>query len=393
MIQTPEFWIVLVGVWLVFWVIPARFRYGFLALASFSFLTTIAPLSVFALLGWTLLFFYVVPHTTGEERGSSRLLWSLVLAVLGFLAAFKYIVPVFADQAAGDGSLQYVIPLGISYYTFKLIHYAIESSRGKFPDRSLDKFLCYMFLFPIFTAGPIERYDHFLNEQEKVWRRQLAVEGITRIAHGLIKKLVISGIFLVTLRNAVVGTSVDLESLSNLTIVEAWVFVYLAFLISYLDFSAYSDIAIGCSRLFGFRIAENFNFPIFAPSISNFWSRWHMTLVSWIQTYIYLPLVGLTRKPALATFVVFITIGLWHAASLNWLLWGACHAFGVIVNQTWARYKRKKKLKQFNGLWWKACGIFMTFSFASVAYVFAETADLGITGAGLVFARLLGLGA
>ena len=392
MIQTVEFWVVLVAVLIVFWAIPSKYRYGFLAVSSFSFLATIAPMSVCALLGWTLLFYSVAPHASVDDRGAYRLLWSIILALLGFLAAFKYLVPAIIENTAEDTGLQYVIPLGISYYTFKLIHYAIESSRGKITDRSLDKFLCYMYLFPIFTAGPIERYDHFLNEQEKVWHHHLAVEGVTRIAHGLIKKLVISGIILVTLRNAIVGTSGDIGSFANLTVLEAWVFVYVAFLISYLDFSAYSDIAIGCSRLFGFRIAENFNFPIFAPSISNFWSRWHMTLVSWIQTYIYLPLVGLTRKPALATLVVFITSGLGHAASLNWLLWGVCHAVGVSVNQAWARYRRKKKLKQFNGLWWRFCGIFMTFSFASVAYVFAETADYGLSGAGLVFSRLLGLG-
>lgn len=393
MLLSPEFWIVLIAVLVVFWCIPARYRYGFLAFASFAFLATIAPWSVLALLGWSLLFYYQVPVASSEKPAAHRLLWSLVLAVLGFLAAFKYIVPEFADKVAENSSLRIVIPLGISYYTFKLIHYAIESSRGKLPDRSLDKFLCYMFMFPIFTAGPIERYDHFLKEQEKIWRPELAVEGITRIAHGLIKKLVISGIFLVTLRNGILDPSEGLESFINVTTADAWLYIYLAFLISYLDFSAYSDIAIGCSRLFGFRIAENFNFPILASNISEFWKRWHMTLVTWIQTYVYLPLVGLTRRPALAVFAVFISIGLWHAASLNWLLWGACHATGVTVHQTWARYKRKKKIKKLDTLWWKICGTGLTLTFASVVYVFVETAHDGIAGAGLVFARLFGLGA
>ena len=314
------------------------------------------------------------------------------MALLGFLAAFKYIVPAFAHNVAENSGLQIAIPLGISYYTFKLIHYAIESSRGKIPDRSLDKFLCYMYLFPIFTAGPIERYDHFLREQEPTWRLQLAVDGITRIAHGLIKKLVISGLFLVTLRNGIVDTSSGLEAFAHITTADAWLYIYLAFLISYLDFSAYSDIAIGCSRLFGFRIAENFNFPILASNIGDFWNRWHMTLVTWIQSYIYLPLIGLTRKPVLATFAVFISIGLWHGASINWLLWGASHAVGVTVYQKWARYKRKKKLVIFDGPWWKICGIGMTVTFASMVYVFVETANSGLAGAGLVFARLFGLG-
>jgi alginate O-acetyltransferase complex protein AlgI len=110
-----------------------------------------------------------------------------------------------------------------------------------------------------------------------------------------------------------------------------------------MDFSAYSDIAIGASRLFGIRIMENFDFPILAQNIANFWQRWHMTLGRWCQSYVYMPMIGLTRNPYIAVYCTWLAIGLWHAGSLNWVFWGLYHGTGVAIFVAWGRFKRRKK--------------------------------------------------
>jgi len=190
--------------------------------------------------------------------------------------------------------------------------------------------------------------------------------------HGLIKKFIIAGILLTSLLE---GYTIDkvLHNLHNLHTYEVWGFLIVSYLIVYMDFSAYSDIAIGSSRLMGLRIMENFNWPILATNISNFWKRWHMTLAGWCQAYVYMPTLGLTRMPYLAVYMTFIAIGLWHAGSANYLAWGLYHATGVSIYITWARIKRRKKSKlpaQGAGRYW---GIPVTVAFMAGSFAFTLT--------------------
>ncbi|MCH9670399.1 MAG: hypothetical protein K0U93_03020 [Gammaproteobacteria bacterium] len=388
MIQNIEFWLVLAVSVPLFWLTPARYRYGLLAAISFGYIATLSVKTVLALLVWSVVFYTLVPFTTDERKPIRRLLTIMLLAIIGFLAVFKYVRPALSylfDQSPG---VALIVPLGISYYTFKLIHYAVEFSRGNIKDRSIQHFLCYLYLFPIFTAGPIERFDHFLSEKQDKWSSNLAVEGITRILHGLIKKGFLAGALLAPALGPYQSAGDILAPEQTVAMGAVWAFVVLSFLISYLDFSAYSDVAIGCSRLFGFRIAENFRFPIFAADISDFWRRWHMTLVNWVQSYVYMPLFGLTRKPVLCVFAVFLTIGIWHAASLNWVAWGLFHGAGVAVHMKWRRWRIKKKPKLLSGIVWRCVATLLTFVFAAIGYVFVATAEHGILAAFKVIGRL-----
>lgn len=294
MITSPGFWLLLaIGV-PVFWLIPQRLRLGALALASFAYLYTLEPFSVLALLGFSLGFYYVAPVARSNPKW--RVTGILALGVLAFLAYFKYLPPLVAALTGGSAAAALAVPLGISYFTFKLIHYAIEVGRGNIKDRSLQQFFCYLYLFPIYTAGPIERFDHFLANQESRWQLQSFVEGSTRIVHGLIKKLVIGEVLL---RSALgeLNTAYVVANLGELSPLQVWWFLIVTFLLMYVDFSGYSDIAIGSSRLFGLRIMENFNWPILAPNIAEFWKRWHMALAGWCRAYIYMTMIGLTRNP------------------------------------------------------------------------------------------------
>ena len=368
MIQTPTFWALLALAVVVFWVIPLRFRLGFLGGISFVYLFRPDPINVAVFGGWSLLVYVLAPKATKDDSWRRWIVPGLILGILGYLSYFKYVPPLLAAMAGNEVEKNLVIPIGISYFTFKLIHYCVEVGRGAIKDRSLATFLCYVFLFPIFTAGPIERFDHFLANRETSWNRQSMVEGLMRIIHGLIKKLVFADLFLeLCLGDLRVW---QIASDNTLTATTLWRYMIVSYLIMYLDFSAYSDIAIGTSRLFGLRIQENFNWPIVASNITDFWKRWHMTLANWCMSYIYMPVLGLRRNPYLAAYATFILMGLWHAGSLNWVMWGVWHATGLVVYQSWGRYRRQKKWTFFNGKLWQYACVPITFLFITAGFVF-----------------------
>ncbi len=339
MLDSPIYWSALALAVLMFWTLPKRLRFGFLAAASWAYLFSISPQSTVAVTVWSGLFFWLAPRAIARRRFVTL----LILGILGFLAFFKY-VPHLASQFGGE-SFASRIPamLGISYFSFKLVHYAVEVARQNITDRSLQQFLTYMFLVPIFTAGPIERYDHFIANQESRWSASSAGEGLTRIIYGLIKKFVIAEMILIPRMGTLRDGGVVLDRLHELPSSKLWAFSVLFYLVSYMDFSAYSDIAIGSARLFGLRIMENFNWPILAPNIGVFWKRWHMTLAGWCQSYVYMPMIGLTRNPYLAIYATFIVMGLWHNASSVWLMWGIYHATAVTIFLVWSKFRRKRK--------------------------------------------------
>jgi alginate O-acetyltransferase complex protein AlgI len=352
---------------------------------------------VTVLIAWTLFFFYLTPHAVAAKQTSRLIVPALIIAILGYLVYYKYIRQLSAFFPMLALLKHPVVPLGISYFTFKLIHYAVEVTRSNITDRSLQRFFCYIFLYPIFSAGPIERFDHFLTNRDETWKLQSMVEGVTRIVQGLIKMFVIARLLIAQLLQPWVSggnvhTVGDLISqLRSLEAYEVWGYLALAFLYAYMDFSAYSDIAIGASRLYGFRIMENFNFPIAACNISDFWRRWHMTLAGWCQSYVYLPTIGLTRRPYMAVYCTFIAMGLWHGGVWNWLFWGLYHATGVSLYLTWGRIKRSRGWHAVGRGPLRYAGIPITFAFVTGSYAFSATAGQGGWTALRVFVKLLGI--
>ncbi len=364
MITDWLFWAFLALAVPIFWLLPPRHRLGFLAAVSFLYLLRLEPRGTLALAAWTIAFYRLVPRLV-RSNARRALLPAFVLAPLAYLAYFKYL-PALIEAVSPEPVLARVaVPLGISYFTFKLIHYAIEVSRGNLKGHDFTEFACYIFLVPIFSAGPIERFDHFLANREPEWRLQSTAEGLTRIVHGLVKKFVIANLLLLPLYGGVPDGAVLLERLGELPAWKVWGFCVLSFLYLYLDFSAYSDIAIGASRLFGLRIMENFHWPILAQNISIFWRRWHMTLAGWCQNYVYMPTIGLTRNPYLATYVTFAVIGIWHSASLGWLAWGLYHATGISVYGFWSRERRRRKWRGLDRPALRWAGVPLTIAFVS----------------------------
>ncbi len=378
MMPYGEFWVALALILLIFWNLPAGIpRRAFLAAASFVYLATLDWRSTVQLLVLAILFYFVAPRPQAPLARARVVLTLLIFGILGYLAYFKYMPRLFAVVSPGRMVETVAIPLGISYFTFKLIHYAAERRRGTFGAHGFIDFLDYLFLFPIYTAGPIERFDHFLSHRANAWEWRFAVEGLWRIIHGLIKQLALVEYVLPALFGDLPAISALLGGLEQFHPWQIWRFVILTYLYAYLDFSAYTDLAIGSSRLFGIEIMENFNFPIFAQNITEFWQRWHMTLAGWCQSYIYMPLIGLTRSPYLAVYATFITIGLWHAGTWQWLAWGAYHATGVAAYVTWRRSKTRRNLIARWPRMLRVLGYPLTFLFVAAGYSLTCTHDQG----------------
>lgn len=376
MISDGYFWLALACGVPVYWLLPTAARSTFLAALSGLYLISADASALLALALFACAFYVLAPRAR-RAGPAARITSILVLSALGYLVYFKYL-PQLLIACCDWGALQgLMLPLGISYFTFKLIHYAIEAGRGKLPAHGPADFACYMLLFPIFTAGPIERFDHFTNERERSWSVAATVDGLTRIAHGLIKKFVIGNMLLLPLYGSVTDVTVLLDRLHELPTYKVWGFFALSFLYLYVDFSAYSDIAIGASRLFGLRIVENFAWPILATDIGMFWKRWHMSLAAWCQSYIYLPLIGLTRNPYAASCAAFLAMGLWHQGSIGWIMWGLWHGVGVSCFVAWSQFRRKRKWRGLARPGWRWVGLPLTMLFTTAGAALPLVGSVG----------------
>lgn len=429
MISSGVFWLVLLATVVIFWLLPARLRIAFLAAASAAYViwysfdvwkreSWVYRCGGLWLLGFCVLFYNLAPlarrkRTTlapvGAAAGSARqiggpssatallekpapapkphrwVLPALLACIIIYLLMFKYadvlkyicpplakyIYPRYTTHKPGGPPSVLMIPLGISYFTFKFIHYAIETARGAIKDRSPWQFLCWIYLFPAFASGPIERFDHFLANQDSRLRPEAIGEGLLRIICGLIKTYVIGEMLLSDCTGWYHAASNPnlLRPAWEPSSLNLWGLAIVSYLYLYVNFSGYCDIAIGAARLFGIRIMENFDWPIFSQNIGTFWKRWHMTLAGWCQSYIYMPMLGLTRSTVVALFATFITIGLWHQGSIPWLSWGLYNAIGIYIFQLWSRLKRKRKWTALDRAPWNFGGIALTFLFVAAGEV------------------------
>ncbi|MBZ0271575.1 hypothetical protein K8I61_06040 [bacterium] len=300
----------------------ARARQVFIALFSLAVLAQYA--GAFALLVAGASASVLLLTRAAERRPKRRraLVAAAVAAPLALLVAVKW--PGFPWPAP---EADWIAPLGVSYVTFQLIHYAIERGRGRVADEGAATFFGYALFFPTLAAGPIKRFGPWAEQARKSGRpatSDLSV-GAFRVAIGFLKKTAVAQTAYVALDGW--------ADAGGPTLV-AWGCAYLYFIYIYADFSAYSDIAIGTARMMGLRIEENFRWPILATNPSEFWKRWHMSLTSWLRDYVFIPLGGSKAGGArtiVNTVVVMAAIGIWHGFAWNFLAWGVYHALLLIA--------------------------------------------------------------
>jgi len=322
--------------------------YWFLVQKNLKLQNALIVFASYVFYGWwdwrflsLIIFSTIVDYLVGqklrtEEQQSKRkvLLWTSIIVNIGFLGFFKYynfFIENFIDAFSLFGmqinanSLNIILPVGISFYTFQTLSYTIDVYKKKLdPTKDFIAFSAFVCFFPQLVAGPIERATNLLPQfyKKRTFEYDKAVDGIRQILWGLFKKLVIAD-NCAEFANHIFNNSSDMNG-SALAIGA----IFFTFQI-YGDFSGYSDIAIGTSRLFGFNLKQNFATPYFSRDIAEFWRRWHISLSTWFRDYLYIPLGGSrggTLMKVRNTFAIFLVSGFWHGANWTFIIWGALNA-------------------------------------------------------------------
>lgn len=325
-----------------------------------------------------------------ESKKNRKLLLLANIAVnLLILFTYKYF-NFFADnfiallRAAGFSpdsvTLNLVLPVGISFYTFQALSYTIDVYRGVIqPTRDITAFFAFISFFPQLVAGPIERATNLLPQflRNRTFDYQAAVEGMKIILWGLFKKVLLAD-NCAAIVNYTFSSSSGLDGGLNLW----WGAIAFSFQI-YGDFSGYSDIAVGSARLLGIELTRNFNIPYFSTSISDFWRRWHISLQSWFRDYVYIPLGG-SRKGKMNTVrntaLVFLLSGLWHGANWTFVTWGAYHSLLFMPGIMWHGSNSSERTSQPSRL--RLLGtIVLTFLLVTIGWIIFRSETLGDTGA------------
>lgn len=342
-----------------------------------------------------ILFSTLVDYSIGlgllkQENQTKRkiLLWTNILVNLGFLGFFKYynffldnFITAFSffGTEIKANSLNIILPVGISFYTFQTLSYSIDVYKRKLePTKDFIAFSAFVSFFPQLVAGPIERATHLLPQfyKKRTFDYSKAVDGMRQILWGLFKKIVIAD-NCAEYANLIFNNSADYSG-STLALGA----LFFTFQI-YGDFSGYSDIAIGTSRLFGFDLMRNFNFPYFSRDIAEFWRRWHISLSTWFRDYLYIPLGGSrggTWMKVRNTFIIFIVSGFWHGANWTFIVWGALNAIYflplLLTNnnrnnlETVAQGKLLPSLKEVSFM-------LLTFGLTVFAWIFFRANNIG----------------
>ena len=342
-----------------------------------------------------ILFSTIVDYTIGrllldekEQVKRKVLLWISIAVNLGFLGFFKYYnffldnfisaFTFFGYELKGN-SLNIILPVGISFYTFQTISYTIDVYRKKLrPTKDFIVFTAFVSFFPQLVAGPIERATNLLPQfyKNREFNYSQAVEGMRQILWGLFKKVVIAD-NCAEYANIIFNGSEDLSG--STLIIGALFFTFQI----YGDFSGYSDIAIGTARLFGFNLMKNFAFPYFSRDIAEFWRRWHISLSTWFRDYLYIPLGGSRGGIWMKirnTFIIFIVSGFWHGANWTFIVWGALNAIYFLPIMLRGNNRNNLDVVAFNSYFpslKEVLNVLITFSLTVFAWIFFRAVSIG----------------
>ncbi|MBO4600502.1 MAG: MBOAT family protein [Bacteroidales bacterium] len=316
----------------------AAYQNWVLLLASYFFYGYADLRMLPLLLVVTIVFYFIGIGIEKHEdtKLADRLLLLGVVAGVGMLVYFKYtnfFIQSFSDLLNWMGlhtnwhSLKIIVPIGISFFTFRLVSYVIEVHRGMMSaTRDFISFAAYVAFFPCMLSGPIDRPNIFIPQLEKNrdFHYDTAVDGLRQILWGLFKKMVVAD-GLAQFVDLYLGNG-GASASGSTTIVVALAYTFQI----YADFSGYSDMAIGVGKLLNLRVAKNFNYPFFALNIADFWRRWHMSLTTWVTDYVFTPLCFSFRKNRqwgmiAAIIINFLIVGIWHGASWNYVIYGLYH--------------------------------------------------------------------
>lgn len=369
-----EFAIFLPVVFAIYWLMPSKYRWTVLFVASYYFYMCWNVKYVVLILFTTVVSYLAgrMIEKTDSKAKKKLMLTATLVSCFGVLFVFKYF-NFFSESLfnlltsmsirVNLRTLNLLLPVGISFYTFQTLSYVIDVYRGgSKAEKNLGVFATFVAFFPQLVAGPIERTNNLLPQirEEHKFNYEQATYGLKLMAWGFFKKMVVAdnlAIFVDRVYN-------NMEIYKGFSLVLATVFFSVQI---YCDFSGYSDIARGVSKLFGIELMENFRSPYFSGSVKEFWSRWHISLSTWFRDYLYIPLggnrVGKFRH-CLNLLITFLVSGLWHGANWTFVIWGGIHGIAQVLENL-LHIKAKKK----NWFVKLIAGCFV-FAFAAFAWVF-----------------------
>lgn len=374
---------------ILYFVIPQKFRWLLLLAASCFFYMSLVPYYIIFVLV-IVINDYSAAICIGKYRSRKRLfLYQSILVNLGMLFVFKYFnffggIAASLSALAGLGFsvpvLKILLPVGLSFYTFKSLGYVIDVYREEqIPEKHIGHYALYVLLFLEILSGPIDRGKTLLpqfNEEHKFDYSRIS-SGLKLAAWGVFKKVVIADKIALII-NQVYG---DVNHYSGTPlIITALLYSFQI----YFDFSGYTDIALGCGKILGLNLPENFDLPLISRSITEFWRRWHISLSNWLKDYLYNPIAISTRSwgktsVVFSLFVTFLLAGIWHGAGWTFVIFGALHG-GALVYEFLTRNIRKKLFRKIPAFIYDGICNIIAFSYLSFAFIFFRSADLAQAG-------------
>ena len=361
-------------VFVLYWVLPRRFRWPLMLAASMYFYMSwnaayVVLIAAATLVSWGCALLMEKTESKGKRKGCVAAALVISLGILWVFKYFNFTLDILESLGLPKlPRLGVLLPVGISFYTFQTLSYVIDVYRGKVKaERNLGVYAAFVSFFPQLVAGPIERSANLLPQitREKKFDAASAAYGVRLILWGLYKKMVIAD-------NLAVFVDRVYGSVQNYTGFSLLVVILFFPVQIYCDFSGYSDIARGSAKLLGIDLMENFRSPYYASSIREFWSRWHISLSTWFRDYLYIPLGGSRCSKLRATFntlITFLVSGLWHGANGTFVLWGGIHGLGQVAENAVTRKKAPGKIRRI-------LGVPLVFLFVTVAWVFFRAANL-----------------
>ena len=352
-------------------------------------LTLKNPLPLLSLLFILICIIFLTGTSLLQDKSKKAINTGVIILVILFLSYFKYSIIQSSINNLALSLTPFIFPqhytlkhhiffMGVSYFSFKFIHFIVECKKGKINNLNFLTFINYTLFFPSFFSGPINRYNSFaisLNTENELGRNLL--EGTKRIITGLFKKIVLGDFFF--------PYSLAALNYNTATPMDVIIGAYAYGFYIYFNFAGYTDMAIGSGKMVGIELPENFNYPFLKRNLQKFWANWHMSLTSWLTDYIYWPLVkklrhnDLLKKKSvtlsnISIIITFIICGIWHGDGLNFFLWGLYHGIGLAILNGYTYFIKKytsKNIKKFIHKSPIAYGIstFITFQYVVLGFI------------------------
>lgn len=382
-----DFLIFFIVVTIIFYVLPHKWRWSHLLAASCFFYMFFKP-EYILILAFTIIIDYFagiwIEKTSGEKKRRQFLILSLI-ANIGVLAIFKYYnfindhITGLAKLFGYTNQLPYlaiILPIGLSFHTFQAMSYTIEVYRGNHKaEHHFGIYALYVMFYPQLVAGPIERPQNILYQfhEVKEFNYENLYSGLKRIVWGLFKKVVIADRLALMVDYVYHDPSGWHGGVILLTIILFGIQIYC-------DFSGYSDIAVGTAKVMGYDLLENFNFPFRSKNITEFWRRWHISLSTWFNDYLFTPMV-INRRDwgnagiVFALFITFSISGLWHGAGWTFIIFGMLHGLAVIF-EFLTKKRRKKIAKKMPATLYNNVSMVLTFCYACLTWIFFRSSNL-----------------